>query len=195
MRRSRFPLSFLLAVAVVSCGTSNTEQLEANKNLARQFVAALNAADWDALDALLAEDFRRHSQATSEMPELDSREEFKGLQQMYLESFPDQRVTIEMLVAEGDKVAGLATYAGTNTGPLGNFAATGKSAELRFLSIFRIQDGRIAELWVEWDNLAMLTQLGLFPPPELAADRLEGADIQARIDQRGRVGISGSPQP
>jgi steroid delta-isomerase-like uncharacterized protein len=165
MRRSGFPLSFFLAVVVVSCSPSTTEQLEANKNLVRQFAAVLNAADWDALDALLAEDFRRHSQATTEMPELNSREEFKRLQQMYLESFPDQRVTIEMLVAEGDKVAGLASYAGTNTGPLGNVPATGKSAELKFLSIFRIEGGRIAELWVEWDNLAMLTQLGVFPPP------------------------------
>ncbi len=43
--------------------------------------------------------------------------------------------------------------------------ATGKPVALKFLSIFRIEDGRIAELWVEYDNVAMLTQLGLFPPP------------------------------
>jgi hypothetical protein len=33
------------------------------------------------------------------------------------------------------------------------------------MSIFRIEAGQIAELWVEWDNVAMLKQLGLFPPP------------------------------
>jgi len=49
---------------------------------------------------------------------------------------------------------------------MGNFPPTGKSVESKFLTIFRIEDGRIAEIWVEWDNLAMLTQLGLFPPPE-----------------------------
>jgi predicted ester cyclase len=50
------------------------------------------------------------------------------------------------------------------TGPMGEFPPTGKSVESKFISIFRIEEGRIAELWVEWDNLAMFTQLGLFPP-------------------------------
>jgi predicted ester cyclase len=62
-------------------------------------------------------------------------------------------------------VAAYATYSGTMTGPLGDLPATGKSMESKFMTIFRIEDGRIAELWVEWDNLSMLTQLGLFPPP------------------------------
>ncbi len=83
----------------------------------------------------------------------------------FIASIPDQRVTIEMMVAEGDKVAAYATYAGTNTGPIAGAPATGKSVALKFLSIFRIEDGRIAELWVEYDNVAMLTQLGLFPSP------------------------------
>lgn len=165
MKRSILALSSLLAVGVSSCAPSPAEQLEANKELVRQFAIVLNAADWDGLDTLLTDNFRRHSQATTDMPELTSLEEFKQLQQMYLVSFPDQRVTIEILVAEGDKVAGYATYSGTNTGPLGDVPATGKSAELKFLSIFRIKSGKIAELWVEWDNLAMLTQLGLFAPP------------------------------
>ena len=47
---------------------------------------------------------------------------------------------------------------------MGNFPPTGKSMESKFLSISRIEEGWIAELWVEWDNLAILTQLGLFPP-------------------------------
>jgi predicted ester cyclase len=74
-------------------------------------------------------------------------------------------VTIEKLIAEGDEVAALATYSGTLTGPMGEYPATGRSVEITFLSIFRIDTGRVAELWVEWDNVAMLTQLGLLPPP------------------------------
>ena len=62
-------------------------------------------------------------------------------------------------------MAALATYSGTQTGPIGEFPATDKAAESTFLTIFRIEDGKIAELWVEWDNLAMLMQLGHFPPP------------------------------
>jgi steroid delta-isomerase-like uncharacterized protein len=150
-------------LVVLSCDTTS-KRLEANKDLVHRFTTVLNAADWDALDELLTEDFSRHCQATPDV-QVNSREEFKQLQESFLVSMPDQNITIEMLVAEGDKVAAYATYSGTQTGPMGDFPATGKSVKSKFLSIFRITNGRIAELWVEYDNLAMLSQLGLFPPP------------------------------
>jgi steroid delta-isomerase-like uncharacterized protein len=154
----------ILAMLVLACATSPSEQLQANKNLVHQFTASLNEKDWDALNELLTEDFRRHCQATPGV-QVNSREEFKQLQESFLVSMPDQHVNLEMLIAEGDMVAVYATYSGTQTGPMGEFPPTGKSAESKFLGIFRIADNRIAELWVEFDNLAMLSQLGLFPPP------------------------------
>jgi predicted ester cyclase len=48
---------------------------------------------------------------------------------------------------------------------MGEIPATGRSVASTFLSFFRIESGRIAELWVEWDNVVMLAQLGLYPPP------------------------------
>ncbi|MDH3292627.1 MAG: ester cyclase [Gemmatimonadota bacterium] len=157
-------LALALAAAFAGCAPSSERQLEENKAIVEQFTEVLNAADFDALDELVTEDFRRHSQATGEV-QVNSREEFKELQRSFLTGMPDQRVTIQMMIAEGDKVAGLATYSGTQTGPMGEFPITGKAAESTFLSIFRFENGKIAELWVEWDNLAMLSQLGLFPPP------------------------------
>lgn len=164
MRPSAFVLLTILAVVTVGCAPLPTAQLEANKDLVRRFTEALNAADWDALDELVTEDFSRHSQATAG-PQVNSREEFIQLQESFLVSVPDQRVTIQKLIAEGDEVAALATYAGTQTGPMADFPITGKSFESTFLAFFRVDAGRVAELWVEWDNVAMLTQLGLFPPP------------------------------
>ena len=154
----------VVLVANTGCATSPTAQLEANKEVVRQFTAALNAADWEALADVVADDFKRHSQATGEV-QVDSRDQFIDLQRSFLVSFPDQQVTIQRLVAEGDEVAALATYAGTHEGPMGEFPATGRSVQSTFLSLFRIEAGQITELWVEWDNVAMLTQLGLFPPP------------------------------
>lgn len=159
----------LLVGLTASCSSSPSAHLEANKDLVRRFTATINAADWDALDTLLTEDFHRHSQATPGV-QVISRADFKKLQESFLATMPDQHITIEMLVAEGDKVVAYATYAGTMTGPMGEFQPTGRRAESRFLSIFRMEDGRIAELWVEWDNLAILSQLGLFPPPPAADD-------------------------
>ncbi len=162
MRLRHVPVATLLVG--IGCAPSATPQLDANRDLVRRFTEVLNAADWDALDELLTEDFSRHSDATPDM-QVTSRAEFTALQDTFIASIPDQRVTIEMMVGEGDKVAVYATYAGTNTGPIAGLPATGKSVALKFLSIFRIEGGRIAELWVEYDNVAMLTQLGLFPPP------------------------------
>lgn len=155
--------SAVALLMLLACTPSPNAQLEANKQLVRQFAQAANAADWDGVAALVAEDFVRHSAATPG-PQITSRDAFIQLQQSILVSIPDNHVTIQQLVAEGDRVAALATYAGTQAGPMGGFPATGRAFESPFLSIFRIEEGRIAELWVEWDNVHMLTQLGLFPP-------------------------------
>ena len=164
MRPTALMLAPVLLLAVAGCTPSPPTEIEANKRLIRDFADVLNAADWDALGAIVADSFARHSAATAGPP-VRSRDDFIRLQESFLVSVPDQRVTLQQLVAEGDLVAGLATYSGTQTGPIGDLPATGKTFEVPFLSIFRIESGRIAELWVEWDNVAMLTQLGLFPPP------------------------------
>jgi steroid delta-isomerase-like uncharacterized protein len=164
MRASVIPFSSIPLIAALGCGGSGQAQLEANKALVQEFADAGNAADWDRLAATVTDAFTRHSAATAG-PAVTSREQFIELQKGFLASFPDQKVTLRRLVAEGDYVTALATYSGTQTGPMGDFPATGKAVEAPFLAMFRIESGRIAELWIEWDNIAMLTQLGLFPPP------------------------------
>lgn len=137
---------------------------EANKALIRAFSDAENARDYDALDELLSEGFVRHSAATPQST-VTSREDFKAFVADNATTFPDYKTSIEMMVAEGDKVAVYTTFRGTMDGPMGDIPATGNAVEAPFLAIFRIKDGRIAELWVEWDNVYLLSQLGLFPPP------------------------------
>jgi steroid delta-isomerase-like uncharacterized protein len=151
-------------VFALGCSEMPCPELEANKEVVNRFGQLLNAADWDGLTEIVADDFVRHSDATPG-PAITSRDAFIKLQESYLVSMPDQHVAMERMVAEGDYVAVLATYSGTQTGPMGDFPPTGKSIAVHFISLFRIEDGMIAELWVEWDNLAILEQLGLFPPP------------------------------
>ncbi len=162
-------LTLVLCSMVAGCAPGPAAKLEDNKGLIQRFTEATNAAQWDVLRDVVAPNFVRHSQATAG-PEVRSLDEFVTLQQTFLASMPDQHVTIDQLVAEGDLVAVRARYSGTLTGPMGDFPATGKSAETTFLAIFRIADHMIAEMWVEWDNVAMLTQLGLFPPPGAPED-------------------------
>jgi len=164
MRSKFLILMSLVATATSGCSPTLTADLEANKELIRRFGEVTNAGDWDALTPIMTEDFARYSVATAGPP-VTSRAEFIELQKSFLVSFPDQRVTLRDMVAEGDRVAVLATYNATNTGPMGDIPATGKAVEVPFLAIFRIESGKIAELWAEWDNVAMLSQMGLFPPP------------------------------
>jgi len=137
---------------------------EANKQIVRAFAEAGNRNDVQAFDALLAPDFVRHCEATPEIA-VATCEEFK---QFYVETantFPDQRMTLDALVAEDDRVAFWGRFSGTQEGPMGPFPPTGKRLESEIGGMFRIEAGRIAELWVTWDNLAGLVQLGHFPPP------------------------------
>jgi predicted ester cyclase len=69
-----------------------------------------------------------------------------------------------LLLAEGECVAFYNTYAGTQTGQWGPLPPSGKRFELDISGVFRIANGRIAEMWITWDNLALLTQLGRWPP-------------------------------
>lgn len=164
MKKQLIIIITLFVVVLLGCDNPS-KKLEANKNLIHRFIEAVNAADWDALDELLTQDFKRHCQATPDV-QVNSSEEFIQLQKSFLKSMPDQKIRAEMIIAESDKVAVYATYTGTLTGPMGEFPATGKSMASKFITIFRIEANQIAEIWVEWDNLSMFTQLGLFPPPK-----------------------------
>ena len=78
-------------------------------------------------------------------------------------SSPDNTQTFTQIVVEGDRAAVRATYEGTRTGPMGPIPPSGKRARFDFAGVFRVADGRIAELWITWDNMTVLTQLGHLP--------------------------------
>lgn len=155
----------LLLVALLSgCRPSGQARLDANKDLVRRMGATIDAADWDGLDTLVSENLHRHGATTTRSREITSREEFKRLEQAYHASFPDMRVTYERMIAEGDMVAAYATFTGTHTGAMAGTPPTGRSVRMTFIAMFRIEEDRIAEIWVVSDRISLLTQLGLFPP-------------------------------
>lgn len=80
-------------------------------------------------------------------------------------AFPDLRVSVDLIVAEGDLVAVRWTARGTNTGTGNGIPATGRRAEVSGTTVFRFANGEIAEEWTSGDTLGLLKQLGLAPPP------------------------------
>lgn len=159
MKTPRRLLSLVVIGILPCCSTSADDQSETNKEVVRQLVAAINHGDFDTLDQLVAEDVVRHSQATPGV-EVRSREDFKRFLRQDLATFPDAHQEIEILVAENDKVAMYLTLTGTQQGPIGPYPASGDSVDVKFLGIMRLEDGKVAEIWAEWDNLNILTQLG-----------------------------------
>jgi steroid delta-isomerase-like uncharacterized protein len=87
-------------------------------------------------------------------------------------AFPDAKLTFGDQVLSEDSAATEVIMTGTHTGPLntpnGPIPPTGKSINLRSLSILRFEDGRIASERNYFDQLEMLTQLGLAPTPSAA---------------------------
>lgn len=132
---------------------------EANKELVQEFVDAINRRDWRRFEELVAPNFVRHS-STYGQPAIQSRDQLREFLAAEAATFPDAYETVHFLVAEGDMVTVHAEFRGTQRGPLGPFPASGKTLSADFISIYRVEDGRIAEAWVEWDCLSGLIQLG-----------------------------------
>ena len=79
---------------------------------------------------------------------------------MYHNAFPDIQVTIDDLIAEGDKIVVRQTFRGTHQGPMGSIAPTGKHVTFSGMFIFRVENDQFVEEWALLDGLALQNQLG-----------------------------------
>ncbi len=138
---------------------------ERNKAIIREFFTAVNRHDLNRLSDWIADDIVRHCQATPDVV-VRNREDFKNFLEADFKVCPDSEQILKILVAEGDYVAVYATYLGTQTGQMGPFLPSNKKMELDYCGIMRFENGKIAEVWVTWDNLTALSQLGHFKPPQ-----------------------------
>ena len=129
-----------------------------NKDLARRsWEMLVNQHNPDAIDELYTTDFVWHE------PDQDMQgpEEGKQFLGMYLSAFPDMRVSVEDVRAEGDKAVTRWTIRGTHQGEIEEFGPpTGKQVEIKGITIHRIEGGKIAEEWERYDNLGVMQQLG-----------------------------------
>lgn len=81
-------------------------------------------------------------------------------------AFPDAKVTAELVVAEGDLVSAHLTGRGTHLGTFQGCPPTGREWTASCTAIYRVESGRIAEAWINWDWLAVMEQLGSVERPE-----------------------------
>jgi steroid delta-isomerase-like uncharacterized protein len=140
---------------------------ETNKAAVRHALARLSEGDAESFVAMLAPGYVRHCQAMPPgMQELRGPDAMRAWLAANKASFPDYREDLETLVAEGDFVAWRSVGTGTLLGPMGPFPATGRRMSIAIIGMHRFENGKVAETWTSWDNVAALTQLGLLPGPE-----------------------------
>ena len=89
--------------------------------------------------------------------------EFKEFIKDLLVAFPDYHLTVEDLIMEQDKVVALYRESGTMRGRFLNWAPTNKKYTQPAIEIYRIYNGKIVEIWMSRNQLAILSQLGLEP--------------------------------
>lgn len=80
-------------------------------------------------------------------------------------AFPDFNLTVDDMVAEGDKVVARITWRGTHKDEYMGIAPTDKQVTMEIISIYRVEGGKLAEQWAKSDTLNMMQQLGVGHPP------------------------------
>jgi steroid delta-isomerase-like uncharacterized protein len=138
----------------------------ANKELSRRFTELFSTGDDALAEEIFAPGVVVHGTAGD--GELRGVEAVKAFVAGYRRAFPDARSTVEDQVAEGDKVVTRWRARGTHRGALGPIPPTGREFEMGGVTVERVAEGRIAEVWVARDELGMLRQLGVVPVAQAA---------------------------
>ena len=116
---------------------------EQNKSIVRQYWdGKWNERRPEILDELLSTDIKYHGE-----DEMTGIEEYKTSYSTYLSAMINTRFEIKELIAERDLVMSRAVFYGTYTGILGDIYPVGEELHVRFFTVFRLVDGKIAEEW------------------------------------------------
>jgi steroid delta-isomerase-like uncharacterized protein len=135
-----------------------------NADLVRGFFDGLNSRELEGVVRVIAPGFLHHGMPTSRGPE-----GMRAVGEMFLAGFPDMRITLDDVIADGDRVASRGRWTGTHTGEFMGIPATGREVDVPFIDTWRVEDGLLAENWVQMDILGMMQQLGVAPMPAPAA--------------------------
>lgn len=134
---------------------------EANKALVKRWFKEV----WDegrtaTIDELFAPNGVAHGLADGKPIVLVGPAGFKPFHSKFREAFPDIRIEILDSIAEGNRVAVRCRVTGTHAGCTLGCEATHKKIEFTGVTIVRIENGKIAEGWNEFDFLRVYTDVG-----------------------------------
>jgi steroid delta-isomerase-like uncharacterized protein len=140
---------------------------EHNKDIFRRIVAASNSGDMaqlrDVMYELVADDFVGHAPGE---PDFLGPEGYLDFLMDFSSVVPDLQVDMLDLIAEDDLVVAQLLFRGTHAGELMGVPPTGREVSVPEVAICHMRDGELAELFVYWDNLEILRQLGVEIVPQ-----------------------------
>jgi steroid delta-isomerase-like uncharacterized protein len=135
---------------------------EGNKNVVRRlFEEVWNKGNLQVTDELFTPNYHHHDASTPDVGRGPESEKKRAT--LYRTAFPDLRLTIEDLIADGETVMVRWSCRGTHKGDLSGIAPTGKQINISGISVARFANGKMAEGWVNWDALSLMQQLGVVP--------------------------------
>ncbi len=132
--------------------------LEENKALVRRFFEKTNSEERTAVE-LCGPGFIAHIGGN---PAMDLQA-FQQYQKAYFASFSDTSMTIEDIIAEGDRVAFRGVVRATHSAEFRGIPASGKQVVVPVIGMAQITEGKIAEWWNSPDRLSWMQQIGAIP--------------------------------
>ena len=145
---------------------------EGNKNVIRRlFEEVWNKGNLQVTDELFTPNYAHHDASTPDVGRGPESEKKRAT--LYRTAFPDLRLTIEDVIAEGETVVARWSCRGTHKGDLNGIAPTGKQVTISGVSFARFTNGKMFEGFVNWDALSLMQQLGVVP--ELAKTKAAAA--------------------
>jgi steroid delta-isomerase-like uncharacterized protein len=142
----------------------STTQATSNKATFRRFHDAMNTGDAELISKTIDEVVEPDLLMRTPLPvQATGAEALKEVFGRLYRAFPDLHITVEDVIAEGDKVVGRNTVTGTHQGEYMGLPPTGKSITYNEIFIFRFAGGRIVETWGVVDVFSQMRQLGAIP--------------------------------
>jgi predicted ester cyclase len=123
---------------------------------------------WDkgiVREDLLSDSAIDHSTVGGKMKSEPGSESFKHIVGMFRSAMPDVKLTIEDEIYTSDRVVHRWVLTGIDTGGVMGMPPSNKPISLSGTTIARMENGKIAERWANVDELGLLQQLGVVPPP------------------------------
>jgi predicted ester cyclase len=140
----------------------STAEETANKAAFQRFHDAANTGDIEVISKAIDEFVAPDAVIRTPLPiEATGADALKQIWAMLLRIYPDIHLTVEDLIAEGDKVVGRTTVTGTHQGEFMGVAPTGNSVTYNEMFMFRFADGRVVETWGVVDVYAQMKQIGV----------------------------------